>query len=67
MELLKYRSDIESTFDTVFKLNGKKGYTFASHALSRFLQSLVYIYPIECRISQADYDDPNYLAIRVRP
>ncbi|XP_035710341.1 proteasome activator complex subunit 4A isoform X3 [Folsomia candida] len=64
VELLKYRSDIESTFDTVFKLNGKKGYTFASHALSRFLQSLVYIYPIECRISQADYDDPNYLAIR---
>lgn len=66
-ELLKFKADIESTFDLIFKLNGKKGYTFASHSFCRFLHSLIYIYPVECRISAADYDSPNYLATKVWP
>lgn len=46
------------------KLNGKKAYGFTSKILTRLLQSLVFIYPIESRISEADYDDPNYMAVR---
>lgn len=42
-----------------------QAYTFSSQALSRFLQSLLYIYPTECRISDTDYDDPNYLSTKV--
>jgi len=64
-ELMKYKSEIESVLTAVLKLNGKKAYGFASHILSRLIQSLIYIYPLESKLSEQDYDDPNYLAINV--
>lgn len=64
-ELLKYRKEIEATLPVMMKLNGKKAYGFASSALSKFLKSLVNIYPLENRISESDYDDPSFLAINV--
>jgi len=63
-ELFKYKSDIEGMLGAALKLNGKKGYGFVSAILRRLLISLVNTYPYENRISEADYDDPNYLAIR---
>ncbi len=64
-ELLKYHTELELTLSAALKLNGKKPYLFASTALLQILRSLVYIYPLENRISEADFDDPSYLAIKV--
>ncbi|ODM89343.1 Proteasome activator complex subunit 4 [Orchesella cincta] len=63
-ELLKYRTHVESMLSAALKLNGKKAYGFTSKIITRCLQSLVFIYPTETRISEANYDDPKYLAIQ---
>ncbi len=49
---------------SALRLNGKKAYGFASKIITRCLQSLVFIYPLESRISEANYDDPKYVAVR---
>ena len=64
-ELLKFRAELEPALRAGLKLNGKKPYQFVSNALLQTLKSLVSIYPLENRISEADFDDPNYLAIKV--
>lgn len=65
-ELLIYKSQLESVIFALLKLNGKKPYTFASNLLQRLLNSLAYIYPLENRISEADFDDINYLSMKVK-
>ena len=64
-ELIKYKEEIESMLTAVLKLNGKKGYVFACFIYMRLLNSLVLIYPLENKLSDCDYDDPNYLAFEV--
>ncbi|CAG7668831.1 unnamed protein product, partial [Allacma fusca] len=61
-ELLKYRPEVESMLKAALKLNGKKGYGLASVILTRLLNSLTFIYPIENKLADVNFDDPNYLA-----
>jgi len=65
VEFMKYKTDLELTLQAALSLDGKKCYQYTSVALMQFLRSLVTIYPLENRISEADFDDPNYLAIKV--
>jgi hypothetical protein len=49
----------------MLKLNGKRGYEYASSAVLRLLNSIVCTYPLENRVTQSDLDDPKYLAVEV--
>ena len=65
-ELLKYRQDIDRMLKALLRLNGKKAYSLASMIIMRLLNSLIFIYPLENKLTDADLDDPHYLGFEVR-